>query len=68
VEIKTLPVVNPFDMLLAEIIVTLRAGFGMKPAKYDPSMSGIEIPDDYKAKKVKEAKGKPEETEEPKAD
>jgi hypothetical protein len=57
-EIKTLPVVNPFDMLLAEIIVTLRAGFGMKPAKYDPSMAGIEIPNDYGvSKKAKSAKG-----------
>lgn len=46
-EIKKLPVINPFDALLAEIIVTLRAGFGMTPAKYDPSMSGVEIPDDY---------------------
>jgi hypothetical protein len=56
VEIKTLPVVNPFDMLLAEIIVTLRAGFGMKPAKYDPSMAGIEIPEDYSVPKKAKAK------------
>lgn len=66
---KILNVVNPFDALLAEIILTLRAGFGMKPAKYDPSMAGIEIPDDYsthkKAPRVK-GKGKGKKSEEPK--
>ena len=64
-EIKTLPVINTDDALLAEIIKTLRAGFGMAPAKYDQSMAGIEIPDDYSMGK-KESPAKEPEVKEPK--
>ena len=59
---KFLPCANTYDQvaLLAEIIVTLRAGFGMKPAEYSAQQGGLVIPDDYKvrnkAPKVKEDK------------
>ena len=59
---KFLPCANPHDQvaLFTELIITLRAGFGMKPAVYDESKGGLVIPDDYKvrnkAPKVKEDK------------
>lgn len=54
---KSFRLVTPSDELYAEIIITLRAGFGMKPAEYNPQSGYLEIPDDHKAKKVKKDKG-----------
>jgi len=54
-----IPCINPYDnlALLVEIIKTLRAGFGMKPAIYDESKGGLIVPDDYDVpKKPKAAK------------
>jgi len=54
-----IPCINPYDnlALLAEIIKTLRAGFGMPAAVYDESKGGLVIPDDYDVpKKPKAAK------------
>jgi len=43
--------------LLAEIIKTLRAAFGMPAAIYDESKGGLIVPDDYDVpKKPKAAK------------
>ena len=50
---KELRIVTDSDLFLAEIVITLRAGFGMKPAVYDPSLGALIVPDDYKAKKAK---------------
>jgi hypothetical protein len=71
---KSLPCNNPYDQLalLAEIIITLRAGFGMKPATYDPSLGALIVPDDYskgeKAPKAKKEKVKKEKAKEPKVE
>jgi len=57
---KFLPCNNPYDQLalLAEIVMTLRAGFGMKPAVYDESKGGLTIPDDLMTKKDTKAEEK----------
>ena len=56
---KFLPCANPHDQvaLFTELIITLRAGFGMKPAVYDESKGGMVIPDDYSMPKLVEAVG-----------
>ena len=50
----------PSDILLAEIIITRRAGFGMKPAVHKIQTGFLTIPDDFKKDKTaeKEAKAK----------
>ena len=41
--------------LLAEIIITLRACFGMKPATYSVQLGGLTVPDDYSVPEKKPA-------------
>jgi len=41
--------------LLAEIIITLRACFGMKPATYSDQLGGLTVPDDYSMPEEKPA-------------
>ena len=43
--------------LLSEIIITLRAAFGMPAAVYDESKGGLIIPDDYSMPELVEAIG-----------
>ena len=54
---KFIPCINPCDnlALLAEIIKTLRAAFGMPAAVYDASKGGLIIPDDYSMPEEKPA-------------
>ena len=56
---KFIPCINPCDnlALLAEIIKTLRAAFGMPAAVYDESKGGLIIPDDYSMPELVEAIG-----------
>ena len=55
---KFLPCNNPYDQLalLAEIVMTLRTGFGMAPAVYDPQKGGLIVPDALVKKKTRAEK------------
>ena len=53
---KVFRIVTFNDMIMAELIVTLRAGFGMEPGSYNAKTSELTVPEDYAVKK----KGKAE--------
>ena len=57
---KELRMVVESDRLLAEIIITLRAGFGMQPAVFNPQTGYLVIPDDSEKNKKAEKKAEKE--------